>query len=188
MPLTKGNSWTYEVMMQKSGPNGPGEPQALMLTYTITGVKSNGDRTVATFELSGGNKVLERHSWLETSDGMYQLSAGQNVAFKPAQLLMPFPATAGRKFSWAGRGPQPFGGVGPWSVEGQILSNEPADTAEGPMVAIPISTTSKFGKASCDTTSWFRPGVGMIRFKQEILTGQQTEDILMVLHSHQLKP
>lgn len=187
MPLDKGDTWNFDATLSRTTATAISEPQSLPFTYTITEVKREPRRITATFEFRNGDTLMERHRWLETPEGIFQLDAGKGTKFEPAQLIVPFPATGHRKFEWSGTGPKPVGGAGRWKIDGEVEAPEPVDTDEGPMMAIPVTQTSSFGAITSSSTTWFRPDIGMVRFWQEIDGKNGSQVVTMVLHNHELK-
>jgi hypothetical protein len=140
-------------------------------------------------EMSHGDTTDDRQKWLVSKDGMYQLTDSQSdVPYAPAQLVVPFPIKLNGTFDWHGKGIRPDGTTGEVSNFGKVLPIEQVDTAMGAFMAIPIETTSTFGGKTSINTTWFKPGMGIVRFYQSITDPKtdNTKTMILTLRNWQL--
>ncbi|RYG27217.1 hypothetical protein EON82_00015 [bacterium] len=185
LPLTIGNTWTYQLKAEEyQGNKRLGEATQTVL-YRVTTV--NGNR--ALLELIQGDNVVDRQSWENRPDGLYQLTTSlKNVPYKPAQIAAPLPLEKGKRFNWVGSGMMPDSSMGAGKAVSEVMEPEPVDTAMGTLSAIPVTTVTTFKTGRCDNTTWFRPGVGLIRLRQETTTNNGRRSIItLILTNYALK-
>ena len=186
MPLDLGNRWSYA--LQASTTRGATPVSNLEATVDYLVKESSGNRALLVLEQEG--EVLERQDWLADARGLYQVSAGKDrVPYSTPQPLALLPLDAGRTFEWKGRGMMGNGEVSQGRANGTVRAAETVDTNLGPMSAIPVFTHTTFAKGNCDNTSWYRPGVGLVRVRQTTTNatdGTQTV-VILSLNNYALK-
>jgi hypothetical protein len=166
LPLTVGNSWTYELKLEEYQGGKKQGSATQTVAYRVLSV--NGNR--AMLELSQGDEVVDRQAWENRPDGLYQLTTSlRDVPYKPAQIAAPLPLQKGKRFVWVGSGMMPDSSMGTGRAVSEVLDPEPVDTAMGTLSAYPVSTLTTFKGGKCENTTWFRPGVGLIRLRQEMI-------------------
>lgn len=186
MPLDVGNQWSYALHTETTRVGEPIEREDTTIDFRVE--KSTGTQALLVLENEG--KVVERQDWTVDARGIYQGSAGVNrVPYSPPQPLALLPLDAGRTFEWKGRGMLGNGEVAEGRASCTVRAAETVDTGRGPMSAIPVSTRTTFAKGNCDNTSWYRPGIGLVRVRQtatDVKAGVQTVMIL-TLNNYALK-
>lgn len=184
LPLTVGNTWTYELRAEQY----QGQKKLGSMSQTVVyGVQSvNGNR--ALLDLTQGDQVVDRQGWENRPDGLYQLSTSlKNVPYQPAQIAAPLPLEKGKRFTWVGTGLMPDGNMGSGRAVSEVLAPEPVDTAMGTLSAYPVSTVTTFNGGQCDNTTWFRPGIGLIRLRQDTTSKGKRTVITLILTNYALK-
>ncbi len=180
-PFKKGNTWVYSLESTRVRNSRRAEAKA-DITYQVTAV--NGDR--ATIEVRDQNKkLIDRQVWLSNDKGLYQVSIStKDVAYNPAQPVAIFPVTAGKSFRWTGRGVLPTGEIGTQTIETTPQPPIIVDTLAGQFEAIPFETsyTMKGGaNGSGDSTTFFAPGVGIVRYRQTNKSDLETGSLVLKL-------
>ena len=178
MPLDLGNQWTYSLRAQSfQAEESLGEVEQTV-DYRVTRVAPDGATTLV---LEQGGKPLDEQVWKSTGGGLYQLSSGtRGVPFEPAQPLALLPLTDGRKFTWEGRGQIGENLVGRSRMASEIFAPQNVDTAIGTLSAVPIVTRTDYDGGHIENTSWFRPGIGLIRLRQETFGARERRDVLLL--------
>jgi hypothetical protein len=184
LPLTVGNTWTYELRAEEY--QGAKKLGSMTQTVMYRVQTVNGNR--ALLDLSQEDQVVDRQTWENRPDGLYQLTTSLNsVPYKPAQIAAPLPLKKGKRFHWAGSGLMPDGSMGAGQAVSEVLDPEPVDTAMGTLSAYPVSTVTTFNGGRCDNTTWFRPGVGLIRLRQETTSKGKRNVVTLILTNYALK-
>lgn len=187
MPLAVGNRWTYSLRTEAydgSKPLGRNEETVIYRVKARYG--KNDQDAYLTLEASG--RTIDLQDWRTTDAGVYQLSSGaKRTAYSPPQPLILVPMTPGRRFEWKGRGAMPDSSIGQGSAKNEILPSQTVDTGMGPMSAIPVVSRMSFAGGQSENTSWFRPGVGLVRFRQETVGKGRRVVLLLTLTSYALQ-
>lgn len=178
MPLDLGNHWTYDLQNQSFAGEKPLGEQEIEVEYRVVEVSPDGDARVT---LESDDKPLDQQIWRSSPEGLFQVASGLKAdRFDPAQPLALLPLTAGRKFEWEGRGPLADGRVGHSSLTSEILEPQNVDTEIGTLSAVPVVTRTEYDRGHVDNTTWFRPGIGLIRLRQETITKDGHRDVLLL--------
>ncbi len=174
VPLTIGATWIYLMETSRSinGEDKGGENGTIQFKVAKSVPKNNG--TEATIEVSREGQLTDRQTWLLNAKGLYQVSVGlDSQAYYPMQPLVIFPVVDNATFSFNGKGPTPVGKPGTMNGTAKILASQGLDTELGRMAGIPVESTMSFavdgGKGQMLNTTWFKPGVGIVRLKQVVL-------------------
>jgi hypothetical protein len=184
LPLTVGNTWTYELKAEEYKGDKKLGQMTQTVNYRVQAV--NGSRAV--LELSQGDELVDRQSWENRPDGLYQLTTSRrDVPYKPAQIAAPLPLEKGRRFNWVGSGMMADSSMGFGKAVSEVMEPEPVDTAMGTLSAYPVTTVTTFKGGRCDNTTWFRPGVGLIRLRQETLSNGRRSIVTLILTNYALK-
>lgn len=192
MPLTLGNEWVYEssIVLQQGGQQATNQTD---VTFKIVKTIPGADGTKGVLEIKTAEGQPERQTWLANPKGIYQVSAGSgnSLPFTPAQPAVTFPIEKGRVITWMGTGLLPGGGRGASKLTQTILAEQEVDTAMGRMVAYPVETRQTWGTGATAgqsaSTVWWVPGTGIVRFRQEIVTGQASAVQVLRIKSKSLK-
>ena len=186
MPLDVGNQWVYTLRMQTvqgSKSLGAGEDTVV---YRVESLAPNGD---AVMVLEQGDHILDRQGWRSDASGLYQTSSGVNqFPYEPVQPIALLPLTTGKKFGWTGKGIMSDGTVGFGASTSEVLPPQNVDTKMGALSAIPVLSLSSFRTGKTMSTSWFKPGVGLVRLRQETVGPKGRRDVmLLTLTNYALK-
>lgn len=186
MPLAVGNQWIYTLRMETVEGRrrlGAGEDTVV---YRVESVAPNGD---AVMVLEQNGTVLDRQGWRSNESGLYQTTSGANqFPYTPAQPIALLPLTTGKRFSWKGKGVMSDGTVGYGTSESEVLPPQNVDTTMGTLSAIPVLSRSSFRSGRNVSTSWFKPGVGLVRLRQETAGANGRHDLmLLTLTTYTLK-
>ncbi len=192
IPLDKGSIWNYSFESEQESNGKVGQGQGAILTYQVTESETANNSTHATFELLQEKTVIERQRWIEDTTGVYQVSVGpKETAFSTPQPVMMFPVKDHQTFEWRGTGICPDGNWGQIVAKSKVLGSQDVDTDVGRISAIAVETNVTFtvsGKAgSAISTTWFKPGVGIVRFKQETLGDKIKTISILRLKNYSLK-
>ncbi len=176
-PMVRGNQWVYDVditIVQASGRQNRKEE----LTFRCTNVYTRGKKTYATLEAVMNGQVNERQQWVfEDGVGLFQESVGDPAKpFIPPQPALRFPIKKDNVFRWEGTGWVPEGRVTKSKSESKILGPEEIDTGVGRMEAVTVQNISRWENGVAVQTTWWAPGVGIARYRQEVKVLQKTKE------------
>lgn len=186
MPLKEGNSWTYAVEAQRmAGGRSAGNAQG-ELTYRVASTTVEGNATRATLELISGGKTIEKQEWLANDKGVFQIGVGEKTEkFTTPQPVILTPLKDHPSFEWRGYGLCPDGKFGNIIVRSKILDLQEVDSEIKRFSALPVESVTEYEgdgrKGNAASTTWFAPGVGIVRFKQEVVTGDRASIMLLKL-------
>lgn len=175
-PLTLGSQWTYSgeqgTMIPGRAPiNGTGE-----LTRKVKKVEKTPNGEVSTVEVYAGSKLTNRLRFRTDSTGIYLLSITlKDTAFSTPQPLLVFPLVKDKVNHWQGKGILPIGLPGDMQTDMKFTGVQEVDTDSGRVSAYTIESTTTFKVKGtdgvCYSVEWFKPGVGIVRDRQEIRVG-----------------
>lgn len=170
-PMARGNQWVYEVSTNVTVGGSPSRSDKQEMTFRCTNVYTQGDRTYGTLEAVAKGMVNERQQWiLEKGKGLFQVSVGDPPkAFTPPQPAMRFPMKEGTQFKWEGHGFVPDGTSRDAKMDSVVQKNQEVDTDAGRMMATPILSTISWATGRAAQTTWWAPGVGIARYRQEVV-------------------
>lgn len=180
MPMAVGNRWSYTMRTQviQNGQPGPNNDQEV--AYRVE--SSVGGTAHLILETSDGKSAIDAQDWRATADGVYQVATGLSGApTVPPQPLVLLPLEEGHRFGWRGKAMMPDGSNSEGKAESTILAPQTVDTAMGPMSAVPVESRMKFASGTSDSTAWFRPGVGLVRYFQSTTSKGKTITLLLLL-------
>lgn len=191
-PLTVGNQWVYDVETVLQTQRGT-QSSKQVATFKVERVEPVSGGKRALISVTNDGKIVESSWWIVTNKGIYQATSGNPaVPFTPPQTILPFPITAGQKFTWNGTGKRNVGPSGPMKVESKVLGPMEIDTGAGRMSGIAVESKSRWtvNKVAYNTVStvWWVPKVGIGRFAQAIATTGAATSVMLRLKSHSLKP
>jgi hypothetical protein len=181
-PMEVGNQWVYSVETAQG---------SFELTLKVTDVSREGDATIATLTSTNGTQQTQS-KWRIDGTGIYQLSDGPDRVFEPPQLLVAFPLEEGKETSVTLRGPYPLGGqIGQMQTRSKYLGVQQIDTDMERLSALAVESlttwTTEDGNAASRGMTWWAPGIGFVRQRQEVGIGQGRAVILMKLKSYSFK-
>lgn len=173
-PFKVGNSWSYDAEISFR-PNGaqPQPPVVKVLRFRCTQVVKTAKGIRVNMEVVMDGRVNEVQEWLLTDQGLFQSSVGYpGRPFNPPQPAWRSPMQIGAKFSWKGTGFTPDGQVGPGESTSEVLPKQDVDTGLGQVNAVPVQTRLSWPKGRALSTTWWAPGYGIVRYRQEAITEQ----------------
>lgn len=177
-PIKEGNQWTY-VGQTVTRVGGRQAATDFEMVFKVVKVTAKGNGQVANIEVTTNlpNSKVDYQQWEVNDKGIYQLSVGNPpVPFSPPQPIALFPMEADRTFAWKGGGMTPGGKSGQSNLTGKILAPQEVDTASERYSAYGVESKGTFtvDKANGRVASFafWTPGVGLVRYKQEIVVGE----------------
>lgn len=180
-PMQRGNQWVYDVDVTIIA-NGQRETREQQLTFRCTNEYRQGNKHFATIEAVIDGQVNERQQWmLEDGKGLFQIAVGFPAkTYTPPLPALRFPIEPDMRFQWEGRGFVPEGQETESKVTSQVDDTEEVDTGLGRMISIPVRTTNTWATGVAVQTTWWAPGVGIARYRQEArisrtIQGQRVE-------------
>lgn len=188
-PLEQGNQWVFDADITDSAGQSQKE-----FTFKVTASRKEGDRTIATIEITDSGKHLDSSEWAVDKGGIYQLTSNDDkINYDPPQQLAKFPVTAGETFAQTLKGPAPGTGnnIVQQSISTTCRGNERIDTDQGPMEAVAYESTTTYTYNGIDFSShatlWFVPKVGLARFAQQTQAKNYATGEIFRLKSHTAK-
>jgi hypothetical protein len=191
MPLDKGNQWTYAVQVI-SRVKGQVQPmKSYESVWTVTDSKQTANGIEATIESTSPSDKKSSQKWRSNSKGIYELSDGNPpVMFNPPFPVILFPVKNETVYKWSGTGPNGTKTPGPQTSVRTIRASQVVDTEMGQMAAIPVDDSGTLvvsgKKGTSISTIWFAPGVGIVRFRQEVVVSDAGYVLLLKLKSKSL--
>lgn len=179
MPTKVGTQSVFEVV------NKPGSE----MTIKVSDVKTEGDRTLVTLDVFSDNNQSDSGVWALSSKGIEQVSARTGAAYKPAQMNLPLPYKEGQETKWTGSGPFPAVPAGApisgtFQAAFKVRGKEVVETAMGEIEAIAVQGISVYEsnkvKFRQDSTTWWAPKYGIVRYAQKI-TNEKNQTQTMTL-------
>ncbi len=178
LPIKEGAQWVYT-----SEANGKKDE----ITLRATNVRSDGDGTAATFDTTNAEGTKLALDMKVDSTGVYQLTTMTGKPYTPAQPLILFPLDKATK-EFTLTGPYPIDGEGTMKVSVKYLGTQEVDTDMERMSAFAVESlttwTSADGPCSSHAVTWWVPGIGFVRQRQEITTPKGNAVVLMKLKSY----
>ncbi len=183
MPLKVGNQWVYTI----ESAQGSSE-----LTLKVSEVKVEGDATNATMIATMSGSPSSPTAWRVDKTGIYQVSDGPNRTFDPPQLLVAFPLELNKEHKRTTKGPHPFGEtVGSMETMVKYVGPQDVDVDGDRIAAMAVESVTTWqsatGPAASRGMTWWTPGVGFVRQRQEVGVGQGRAVVVMKLKSHSFK-
>jgi hypothetical protein len=195
MPLREGNRWVFAVESEQAVPGQMPRSERYELVYTVRSVQERDGGRVATIVVAGEGRPEHEQEWIANERGIYQISISQNGtrrAYDPPMPLVVQPVEAGRDWTWTGTGLNPAGTVGRMSVKARVLPSQEVDSDAGRFEAVPVESNTTFTvqttEARAESTVWLRPGVGIVRYRQDIGVGEARAAMVLKLQSFEVKP
>ena len=170
-PMVRGNQWVYDITTNVTVGGTPSRAQEQEMTFRCTNVYTQGNKTYATMEAVARGQVNERQQWiLEKGKGFFQASVGDPAKmFNPPQPAIRFPMKEGNEYQWEGTGFVPEGNSKKAKMHSKVLAKVEVDTGAGRMMAVPILTILSWDTGSAAQTTYWAPGVGIARHRQEVV-------------------
>lgn len=175
-PHTEGSTWTYALEVQTQAAGGAPARSETEIVYKVDAAKKSGETTSFLLGIYQDGKKKDEQMWSVNSKGIFQDSLGPTRRpFTPPQPVVVFPLKEGEPFKWSGTSQAANGRRTSSQLEGTIVGTQTVDTAMGDADAVMIESVSTFdvpnrngqtAKGQTVTDSWFRPGVGIVRYRQ----------------------
>ncbi len=196
-PFAVGNSWTFAMEVTMESPNQPRSTGNLIVQYAVTKVTNEGGAIKATIDVSSNGKVQDQQIWSVDNTGIYQISSRptprtEPLIFEPKQPVIRFPVKDQENFRWTGKGLTPVNKKGSMKYVFKCDGNQTVDTEMGPMNSLFMQSGGTFAtdegvEGGLVINAWFSPGVGLARYRQEIITKTAKSTITMRLKSYNIK-
>lgn len=175
-PHEAGNQWVYESQ---------GDGQEITFRIKDSQKTANGDVfTLALIRQDAKTKETTETltKWRISEKGLYQISAGQGLAYEPALPVVTFPIKVGEESEYKGRGPVALTDKATnVSIKFRVRGVEAIDTPMGSMEAVAFESVgtytatltdnngnAKAGRALDTMKLWFVPDVGIVRYVSQI--------------------
>lgn len=192
LPLAMGNQWVYtaEIVGQGGSRIGTTRSTLTLKVVKVTPTKSGVKARIQILNDRGDKPEFQ--NWFVNNKGIYQLTAGRKeTGFVPPQPAILFPPDPSKKFTWSGTGFRPYGGIGPVTVKSDIRALQEVDTELGSMGAYPVHSVSEYTvdkkKVETESTVWWSPKVGFVRYLQVVRTPDAAIRQILRLKSYSLK-
>ena len=193
-PFAEGNVWTYAIEIKTQIAGKPEQNATGEIQYKITSVvKNSPDSVRATLAIMQNGKQTDVQEWGCDSKGIFQLSMkSSKTPYSPKQPVIRFPVKDQDAFRWEGTGLTPIGKPGSMRYAFKNDGTLPADTEMGQMNAVFMESGGSFKTSDgiigqIIVNSWFTPGVGLVRYKQEIGLKGGKSSITLRLKSYNVK-
>lgn len=173
LPAKVGDTWNYEYESVTQTSAGQ-KREAGKIKFTIDAVKDTSRGKELSLAISKDGEVQDKQIWVVNAKGITQMTAGmQNKPFNPPQPLLLLPIKDNMKFQWKGSGICPDGNPGDMKVTSEVRGSEPIDTAVGKDTALAVESNTSFKSSKLTAllgiTTWYKPGVGIVRLKQALV-------------------
>lgn len=183
MPLTEGNQWVYTVTIGN---------QRIDTELTVQDVRQNSGGTTATIRVASSGAPPQTSEWRLDATGLYQLTAGfDGEPFQPPQLLVKLPIEIGDMYEQDCNGRWPTGGSGDFHVKSRVIGFQEVDTGIGRLSAVAIESLTTWENEGVQFAAagmtWWTPGIGFVRQRQEIPLPTGNFMAVYRLQSHSLK-
>lgn len=177
-PIKVENQWTY-TGQTVTRVNGRQANTDFEMTFKIVKATPKGTGQVADIEVTTNipNSKTDYQKWEVNDKGIYQLAVGNPpVPFNPPQPIALFPLETDRNFAWKGLGMTPGGKSGTSNLSGKILAVQEVDGATERFSAVGVETKGTFtvdkANGRVASTAFWSPGIGLVRYRQEIEVGE----------------
>ncbi|MCH7903622.1 MAG: hypothetical protein IH944_03540 [Armatimonadetes bacterium] len=183
MPLAKGNQWVYSVTVGN---------QRIETELIVQDVRQDSGATLATIGVASTGSLSQTSDWKLDASGLYQLTAGaEGELFVPPQLLVKLPIIIGDEYEQDCNGRWPTGGSGDFQVKSRVVGVQEVDTGVGRLSAIAIESLTTWENEGIQYgatgMTWWVPGIGFVRQRQEIALPSGNFVATYRLQSHSLK-
>jgi hypothetical protein len=199
IPLVEGNRWLYDGEYVLTSDAGQTSTEGKMdILWEVTAVRGiTGGRMPgidADITMSRDGEVVDKQVWRLTGNGLFQMSGGLDapVKFDPPSLMMPVPPNAGERLTYQGTGLTLAGLPGTIEAEGFVKEPQRTETPLAPISATAVESRGEFVAAgkrgTAITEAWFRPGLGVVRYRSELIFEGQNVQTTLRLKSTNVNP
>ncbi len=193
-PFVEGNTWSFATEVVAESTNRPKQIMSGILEYKVAKVIQDSPTSKrAIIEVSSDGKKQDEQEWSSDEKGIFQISMkSPRVPFLPKQPVVRFPVKDQDTYRWEGTGLTPLGKQGSMRYAYKNDGMQTVDTEMGQMNGMFLQTGGTF-KATDGTVgqlivnAWFSPGVGLVRYKQEIQVKGGKSAITLRLKSYNVK-
>lgn len=197
MPHSEGTTWTYTLDIQRQIPGtAPAASPPTDVVYKIDAAKKRGDETSFLLGIYREGKKSDEQMWSVGPKGIFQVSLGSaRRPFDPPQPVVAFPVKVGEDFKWKGTTQAANGRRVASQLVGSVIGTQTVDIADGSADAMLFESVSNFditapngqkAQAQTVTDSWFRPGVGIVRYRQTTRAGESVIVYTLRLKSYKI--
>ena len=194
LPLAEGNTWTYSLEATADIAGQPKKSASGTVEYRISKVFKDSPTSVrAIMDVYQGDKKTDEQEWGVDDKGISQISVKPTrQAFSTRQIIIRFPVKDQDSYRWEGTGITAVGRPGSMRLAFKNDGTQDVDTEMGQMNAVFIQNVGSF-KANDGTlgnegvNSWYSPGVGLVRYRQEIRLKNVATVITLRLKSYNVK-
>ncbi len=188
LPLAEGNTWVYDAQITSQQNNAVVAQAEGEIIFKASNVRKEGNSTVGTLTVTQADVLLGQSDWRIDSDGITQLSGGlKNVKFSEPEPVIKFPVEKFPSMKWQNEGEMPDGNLGSQTAETQVSFSPQIDTAVATVSGVASTTVSQFKSSNSKgvetTTTWFQPGVGIVRLLQTTQLGNRVNSTTIRLKS-----
>jgi hypothetical protein len=188
LPLDQGNYWSYVVETNatnlKTKQNMAGTLELTYLVQKAIHEKEGVDRYI--IDILQNGKKQDEQEWIRQPEGIFMLSSKkERLKFSPRQPILMFPVKIEGTFEWTGEGVGPRGTPARMKYRYAYGDLQDADVEGGSMRSLFVNSLGTFydyeskTDGTLGTNGWFRPGVGMVRYKQlSIFKGVESSLVL----------
>ena len=193
-PFAEGNTWIYTLEIAAQATNTPKKSMSGELRYTISKVFNDSPTASrAIIDVFQGTKKSDTQEWGCDDKGLFIISTGaDHKAYSSRQPILHFPIKDQDSFKWEGSGTTPVGKPGKMTYAYKYDGTQMVDTDMGQMNAAFMQSagvfktdSGEFGKLGVN--SWYCPGVGLVRYRQEIELKNAATAITLRLKSYNVK-
>ncbi len=194
LPLSVGNSWTYQYYQVQVDAKGQRTESTAISTLKVVSVKDAQGGKEAVVRVYQGGEATSEIGFLVNDKGVFQTyhKGKEMMPYNPALLLMSWPVKAGQVINWTGTGLMPGPAkMGKIDLTVTCRGEMEVDTLTGRMKAIRtdgVETYSYQGKKMQTTMSmWFEPRIGIIRTLDVFQFGAAGRQAELKLKSYTVK-
>ena len=192
LPFGEGNTWVYDAEISSSdGDKVVGRDEG-EIVFKMSDVKKVGNKTQAFLTATKGDELLGVSTWSVSDDGIEQSAGGmKNVPFSSPEPIVKFPIEKNSILTWSNSGEMPDGMQGAETGVTKVVRAPQIDTAISTVSGIASTAVAKFVSKNNEgvetTTTWFQPGVGMVRIVQTTRIGDRTNATTIRLKSWEVQ-
>ncbi len=187
-PMAEGNTWVYDAEIasylgQKVLAQAEGE-----IIFKMSDVKQTPEGTQGIVTVTQGDTMMGQSTWVLNPSGLVQTTGGlKNVPFSVPEPTLKFPIDKNPLLTWSNSGEMPDGTTGTQTGRTEVTLAPQIDTAVTTVSGVSSTATSHFKTKTNEgvetTTTWFQPGVGIVRLVQSTRVGQRVNSTTIRLKS-----
>lgn len=172
-PMSEGNTWIYDAEIVATTDGAAPRRANAELMFKLSNVKHEGDKTISTLTVSQGDQVVDKSIWQESPAGIVQIASGVDlVPFDKPEPVLQLPVKNQQVMTWSNSGAMPDTKRGSQHGRTVVSTSAQIDTAISTVQGVESATTQTFtstdGGGDASTSTWFEPGVGIVRLVQTL--------------------